>query len=79
LIARLVDFCERLGFRDTFRTPNEGQPIHVEVTLDGFTVGIASVDAAAEDHGLHPELGGPARRDRALDGRHRRRVCASDC
>jgi hypothetical protein len=26
--------------------------------LDGFTIGIASVDAASADHGLSPDLGG---------------------
>jgi catechol 2,3-dioxygenase-like lactoylglutathione lyase family enzyme len=56
--VRLVAFYEGLGFRETFRTPREGQPVHVEVTLDGFTIGIASVDAAVADHGLRPELGG---------------------
>jgi hypothetical protein len=36
---RLVGFYEGLGFRETFRTPEEGTPIHVGVTLDGFTIG----------------------------------------
>lgn len=57
-LARLASFYERLGFRETFRTPKEGAPVHVEVTLDDFSIGIASVDAAAADHGLSPELGG---------------------
>ena len=57
-VLRLVGFYESLGFRETFRTPEEGTPVHVEVTLDGFTIGIAAVDAAAADHGLSPDLGG---------------------
>ncbi len=57
-VPRLVAFYERLGFRETFRTPTEGRPVHVEITLDGFTVGIASAESAAADHGLRPELGG---------------------
>lgn len=57
-VMRLVRFYVGLGFRETFRTPNEGTPIHVEGTLDGFTIGIASVDAASADHGLRPDLGG---------------------
>jgi len=57
-VMRLVAFYEGLGFRETFRTPREGTPVHVELVLDGFTIGIASVDAAAADHGLRPELGG---------------------
>ena len=57
-IVRLVSFYEGLGFRETFRTPEDGPPVHVEVTLDGFTIGIADVEAARADHGLSPDLGG---------------------
>ena len=57
-VMRLVRFYDGLGFRETFRTPNEGTPVHVEVTMDGFTIGIAAVDAAIADHGLNPDLGG---------------------
>ena len=57
-VTRLVTFYTSLGFRETFRTPNEGTPVHVEVSLDGFTIGIASVDAAVADHGLRPDVGG---------------------
>lgn len=57
-VTRLARFYEGLGFRETFRTPRAGTPAHVEVTLDGFTLGIAGVDAAVRDHGLRPDLGG---------------------
>ena len=57
-VMRLVRFYEGLGFRETFRTPTEGTPIHVEIGLDGFTIGIAAVDAAITNHGLNPDLGG---------------------
>jgi uncharacterized glyoxalase superfamily protein PhnB len=57
-VVRLVTFYEGLGFRDAFRTPKDGVPVHVELVLDGFTIGIASVDAAIPDHGLSPDLGG---------------------
>lgn len=57
-VIRLVKFYEGRGFRVTFRTPDEGTPVHVEVALDGFTIGIASVDAAVAYHGLSPNLGG---------------------
>lgn len=57
-VMRLVRFYASLGFQETFRTPHEGTPVHVEVTLDGFTIGIASVSAASADHGLSPDLGG---------------------
>ena len=57
-VIRLASFYERLGFHETFRTPAEGAPAHVEMTLDRFTVGISSVEAATADHGLKPNLGG---------------------
>ncbi len=57
-VARLAGFYERLGFRETFRTPKDGLPVHVEVTLDHFTIGISSVEAAISDHGLNPNLDG---------------------
>ena len=57
-VVQLVSFYERLGFRETFRTPKDGTPVHVEVRLDGLTIGIASVEAAIADHGLSPQLGG---------------------
>jgi catechol 2,3-dioxygenase-like lactoylglutathione lyase family enzyme len=57
-VVRLVTFYQGLGFREMFRTPKEGQPDHVEVVLDGFTIGIASVDSAIADHGLNPNLEG---------------------
>lgn len=49
---RLAAFYGSLGFRETFRAPG-----HVELTLDGFTPGIASVQAAMR-HGLSPNLQG---------------------
>jgi catechol 2,3-dioxygenase-like lactoylglutathione lyase family enzyme len=57
-VVRLVTFYQGLGFRETFRTPKSGPPDHVELALDGFTIGIASVEAAIADHGLNPRLDG---------------------
>jgi lactoylglutathione lyase len=57
-VPRLVAFHESLGSRETFRTPDRGTPVHVELTLDQFTLGLASVEAAIAGHGLNPELGG---------------------
>jgi hypothetical protein len=51
-VMQLVRFYEGLGFRETFRTPKQGTPVHVEVSLDRFKIGIASVEAAIADHGL---------------------------
>jgi catechol 2,3-dioxygenase-like lactoylglutathione lyase family enzyme len=59
-ILKSVAFYSALGFVETFRTPQEGHPDHVELILDGFTIGIASAAAAATDHGLQPQLNGRA-------------------
>lgn len=60
-VARLMGFYEALGCRETFRTPRTGDtPDHVELDLDGFKIGIASVTAAARDHGLDPDPDGAA-------------------
>jgi predicted enzyme related to lactoylglutathione lyase len=47
-------FYQGLGFVETFRTPEKGPPEHIELKLDGFTLGIATFDAARTQHGLHP-------------------------
>lgn len=57
-IARALAFYRGLGFVETFRTPQDGDPDHVELRLDGFTIGIATVVAAMADHGLRPNLDG---------------------
>ncbi len=57
-VVRLADFYSHLGFRETYRTPEEGKPVYLEVTLDQFTIGISSVDFAISDHGLNPNLSG---------------------
>lgn len=57
-VVRLAEFYERLGFRETFRTPKNGTPVHMEVTLDHFNIGISSVEVAISDHGLSPNLNG---------------------
>jgi len=59
-IEKSLAFYRGLGFVETFRTPREGNPDHVELILDGFTVGIAAAAAAAADHGLQPNLDGRA-------------------
>ena len=57
-VARLAGFYEGLGFEERFRTPSQGPPVHVEVSLGGLRIGIASVDAAIAHHDLKPDLGG---------------------
>lgn len=59
-IDTALAFYTGLGFVETFRTPTDGIPVHVELVLDGFTLGIATVTAAMADHGLQPELNGRA-------------------
>ncbi len=53
-------YCELLGFRETFRTPREGTPSHIEFELDGFKVGLGTVEAARAVHGIEPAPGSPA-------------------
>jgi catechol 2,3-dioxygenase-like lactoylglutathione lyase family enzyme len=60
-VVRSVEFYRGLGFEETFRTPREGAPIHVELGLDGFTLGIAAVTSAVADHGLGLDLSDPGR------------------
>ncbi|GAA5027778.1 hypothetical protein GCM10023317_76010 [Actinopolymorpha pittospori] len=60
-VARSVEFYRRFGFEESFRTPREGAPLHVELKLDGFTIGIAAVTSAVADHGLDLDLSKPGR------------------
>jgi catechol 2,3-dioxygenase-like lactoylglutathione lyase family enzyme len=60
-VARSVEFYRGFGFDETFRTPREGDPIHVEMVLDGFKLGVASVASAVADHGLDLDLARPGR------------------
>ncbi|SIN29058.1 VOC family protein [Micromonospora cremea] len=53
-VPRAVRFYSRLGFTETFRVPTEGEPIHVDLVLDGYKIGIASVASTRDDHGLDP-------------------------
>ena len=54
-LPRAVSFYSELGFIETFRTPASGQPSHIQLKLDGFSLGIATVEAAREHHGLRPQ------------------------
>jgi predicted lactoylglutathione lyase len=47
-----VSFYKAIGFEETYRTPAEGAAEHVEVRALGLTLGISSVTAAREVHGL---------------------------
>lgn len=53
-VERAAAFYSALGFVETFRVPTEGKPIHVDLALDGYKLGIASVESTRDDHGLDP-------------------------
>jgi catechol 2,3-dioxygenase-like lactoylglutathione lyase family enzyme len=53
-LPRAVAFYSRLGFAETFRTPSDGEPIHLDLILDGYKIGIASAASTRDDHGLDP-------------------------
>jgi lactoylglutathione lyase len=53
-------YGELLRFRETFRTPTEGVPEHIELELAGFTIGLGTVEAARRVHGVEPSPGSPA-------------------
>ncbi|MEV6845832.1 VOC family protein [Actinoplanes sp. NPDC051411] len=56
-VTRITQFYEKLGFTEAFRVPAEGEPIHVDLTLDGYKIGFSSVDSTRDDHGLDPVSG----------------------
>ncbi len=53
-------YRDLLGFTETFRTPREGIPEHVELTLNGFGLGLGTVEAAKRVHGVDAVPGSPA-------------------
>lgn len=58
--AALAFYRDLIGFTETFRTPHEGIPTHVELRLDEFTIGLSSAKAAKEVHGVQAAPGSPA-------------------
>lgn len=58
--ASIRFYEDLLGFSETFRTPKEGIPEHVEFELGGFKVGLGTVEAARRVHGVEPAPGSPA-------------------
>lgn len=47
-------FYTGLGFTQTFRTPADGEPIHVDLVLDGHKLGIASVTSTPSNSSSRP-------------------------
>ena len=58
--AALRFYGDLLGCTETFRTPTEGVPEHVEVRLGDLTIGLGSVAAAQRVHGVEATPGSPA-------------------
>ena len=53
-------YGDLLGLAESFRTPTEGLPEHVEFRVGGFTLGLGSLEAARRVHGVEAEPGRPA-------------------
>ena len=53
-VERAARFYQSLGFTETFRVPADGEPIHVDLELDGYRIGFASARSSRDDHGLDP-------------------------
>jgi lactoylglutathione lyase len=53
-------YRDLLGFEETFRTPREGIPEHIELQLGGFTLGLGTVEAAKRVHEVDAVPGSPA-------------------
>lgn len=57
-VEKAADFYRGAGFREVFRTPADGVPIHVDLELDGYRLGLASIDSTRDDHALEPATAG---------------------
>jgi lactoylglutathione lyase len=64
--AGLHFYGDLLGFSETFRTPTEGIPEHVELRLNGLTVGLGTVEAAIRVRRAHTRQ--PGHGPRCVDG-----------
>ena len=58
--AGLRFYGELLGLQETFRTPKQGLPEHVEFRAGGFVLGLGTVEAAKRVHGIDATPGAPA-------------------
>jgi len=52
-------YRESFGFTETFRTPDHGPPVHIEMRLGGLTLGFATFDSLREVHGITAGSGPP--------------------
>jgi lactoylglutathione lyase len=58
--AGITFYRDLLGLRETFRTPTDGTPDHVEMAAGGFTLALGTVEAAKRVHGVDSAPGSPA-------------------
>jgi uncharacterized glyoxalase superfamily protein PhnB len=59
-VAALAAFYrEAFGFQETYRTPSEGAPEHIELRLGTYLIGISSVEAGRRIHHLPLDPGKP--------------------
>jgi lactoylglutathione lyase len=58
--AGIAFYRDLLGLRETFRTPTDGVPEHVEMAAGGFTLALGTVEAAKRVHGVDSTPGAPA-------------------
>lgn len=59
-------YTEHFGFVETFRTPKQGKPEHVEVRLGPLLLGLASREAGQTVHGLPLGTAGNPRAELAV-------------
>ena len=50
--ASAAFFLDHCGFTETNRSPADGEPVRVEMVLDGFTLGVADHATGEAAHGL---------------------------
>jgi catechol 2,3-dioxygenase-like lactoylglutathione lyase family enzyme len=59
-------YQESFGFTETFRTPDTGKPAHAELRLGAFTLGVATIEALRDVHGITTDGSGPPRAELVL-------------
>lgn len=57
-VERAANFYKGAGFSEAFRTPTDGAPIHIDLVLDGYRIGLASEESTRTDHGMDPVVSG---------------------
>lgn len=52
-------YRENFGFKETYRTPQEGEPEHIELRLGEYLIGVSSIEAGRRLHKLPLDPGNP--------------------